>query len=497
MGRVSKWLQSLLVQPPKAGYEVAKPTRLRKLSRDNRHPDALVMQGAVPARNAARDMQRNHDIGRGALRTLVNNVVGANGIGIEPQPRRADGSIHTEYAEALRELWRDWCRMPEVSGRFSWSKCQRMAAATWLRDGEAFAQLLAGKIAFLDHGTRVPFSLELFEPDMVPLDFDDASRNIRQGIQCNAWGRATGYHVYRQNPNDVSSIKAVGDTKYISADRMLHLAAIDRIHQRRGVSEFASVMNRLADIKDYEDSERIAAKIAASLTMYVKRGSPDMYEDVGVSAERDEHGERLPRELGISPGMIIDSLEIGEEIGMIDSNRPNPNLVTFRQGQLRAAAAGFGTSYSSMSRDYSGTYSSQRQELVEQWVHYAVLADDFVGGFVRPVWEQFVAVCDLSGIAPVPKEVVRDTADNALFIAQSMPWIDPVKEAVAWETLVKAGFASEPEVHRKRGVNPKDVLDQTANFRQESARRGLKFSSNAAMDAVVPVSDKELNDGAE
>jgi len=43
---------------------------------------------------------------------------------------------------------------------------------------------------------------------------------------------------------------------------------------------------------------------------------------------------RAPTAAGaaFSPGMIIDNVAVGEEIGMIDSNRPNPNLLTFRQG---------------------------------------------------------------------------------------------------------------------------------------------------------------------
>jgi len=41
-----------------------------------------------------------------------------------------------------------------------------------------------------------------------------------------------------------------------------------------------------------------------------------------------------------------------------------------------------------------------------------------------------------------------------------MPWIDPLKEAMAWTALIDAGLASEVEVIRKRGQNPWDVLEQ-------------------------------------
>lgn len=462
-----------------AAYEAANPSRLRKFHRDTGSPNRDVSRGAVPVRVQARHLAQNHDIARGALRTLVNNIVGPSGIGIEPQPRRADGSIHAEYAAALREAWRDWGKLPEVTWAHHWPRVQRLTVRAWLLDGEAFAQTISGPTPYLDHGTRVPFSLELFEPDMIPMDYDNGN-NIRQGIERNAWGRAVAYHVHKSAPNDTWAGRTTTDLKRIDAARMLHIAAIDRIGQIRGVSEFASVITRLEDIKDYEESERVAAKIAAMLTGYVKKGNPDLYDPEG--AQKDEAGNPLPREVRFSPGMIVDSLAVGEEIGIFDSKRPNPNVVTFRQGQLRAVAAGIGASYSSISRDYNGTYSSQRQELVEQWINYATLTDEFTGQFVQPVWERFVDAANLYGIVKTPKDVVTGTADDALFIGQSMPWIDPLKEAKAWNQLTQDGFASEVEVMRKRGVNPRDVLEQIATWRTQVAEKGLLFTSNAATD---------------
>ncbi|WP_418145461.1 phage portal protein [Variovorax paradoxus] len=468
-----------------ACYEGAKPSKQRQRRMDNSSPNALAGNSAAALRAHARYLERNHDLSRGALRVLVNNVVGPSGIGVEPQPRRADGSIHTEYAASLREAWRDWQRKPEVTGKYRWALAQRLMAYTWLRDGEAFAQKLAGPVQFLQHGTRVPFSLELFEPDFVPLDYDDFARNIRQGIQSNSWGQATSYLVFKGDPRDGLFFAGQDGLKSIPAERMLHVATLDRLHQQRGVSEFASVLMRLEDLKDYEESERIAAKVAASLTAFVKRVDPE----VGYSAEnlpKDDQGNVLPRDLRMQPGMIIDSLTVGEEIGMIDSNRPNPNLVMWRSGQLRAFAAGIGASYSSVSRDYGVSYSAQRQELVEQWVHYAVLADEFVGMFVQPTWESFVQAANLSGVVKMPADVRPGSEDDALFIGQSMPWIDPVKEASAWEKLVQAGFASEVEVIRKRGANPRDVIEQVAEFRRDTADKGLVFTSNAANTPGAP-----------
>lgn len=463
-----------------ATYEGGERSRLRKFRTDTQSPNQLVSSKAADVRAQARYLERNHDIARGILRTMVNNIVGPEGVTVEFQPRRADGSIHKEHADKLTELWRDWQRKPEVTHALSWSRVQRLVARTWLRDGEAFAQRLIGPVPTLQHGTTVPFSLELLEPDMIPLDFEDAGRNIYQGIERNAWGRRVAAHVWKQNPLETTSFPTTGSLKRVSWDNMLHVALIDRIGQMRGVSEFASIITRLEDIKDYEESERVAAKIAAMLTAYVKRQAPD--GDGYVAPQPDADGNLPARELRMAPGMIIDTLAVGEEIGLIDSNRPNPNLVTFRAGQLRAAAAGVGASFSSISKQYDGTFSAQRQELVEQWVNYATLTDEFVCQWIQPVVEQFILVAHLSGQAVIPSDVKPGTHDDVLYIGQAMPWIDPMKEANAFVELAKAGFISEPEVIRRRGGNPRDTMEQQATWREMAREKGLVLSSDAAND---------------
>jgi len=330
----------------------------------------------------------------------------------------------------------------------------------------------------------VPYSLEMFEADLVPLTYDQGER-IRQGIERNAWGKPTAYYSYKGNPLEgtVPTMLGAGDLKRIPAERVIHVALRDRIGQMRGITQAASIISRLEDIKDYEDSERIAAKVAAALTAFVKKTNPEGYDP--SSTATDENGNVIPRDLRLTPGMIIDGLAVGEEIGLIDSNRPNPNVVTFRQGQLRAVAAGVGASYSSIARDYNGTYSAQRQELVEQWINYASLTDAFTGLFVQPCWNGFVQAAALSGRVPVPKDVQPGTENDALFVAQAMPWIDPMKEAEALVVLTKAGFASEVEAIRKRGGNPRDVLEQITQWRKEVKRQELILSSDAANDKGV------------
>jgi capsid protein len=108
----SAGLKRLAARNVLSQYEAANPSRTRKGRKANGSPNTSAQRGAVALRGLARHLEENHDIARGALRTLVNNVVGPTGIGIEPQPRRKDGSIHNEYAAALARLTATGSRLP-------------------------------------------------------------------------------------------------------------------------------------------------------------------------------------------------------------------------------------------------------------------------------------------------------------------------------------------------------------------------------------------------
>lgn len=458
-------------------FEAARPDRQRKGRRATGSVNDDVLRAGSTLREVARHLEQNYDLALGVLNTLVANIVGPNGIGIEPQPRNADGSINDELARQILDLYKDWQICPEVTRQHDWPSAQRLLARSWMRDGEVFSQMLAGNMTTLNHGTKVPFSLELLEADYVPFQLQSsAPATISQGIETNAWGAPVGYHVLLDDPAGGSSLS--GRTKRIPADRMLHIKNVHRIRQLRGVSVFASVLNRFDDLKDYEESERIAAKIAASMAAYIKKGAPDLYNPDGTEDD-------APRSMKFRPGMVFDDLKPGEDIGMIDTNRPNPNLETYRSGQMKAIAAGTGPTFSSIARTYDGTYSAQRQELVEGYAAYATLSSEFIGRIVRPVYERFIATAVASGVLRVPAGVVLDTVDDAAYMPPAMPWIDPRKEAEAWALLEDRAYASGPEIVRKRGGNPLETLEQQARWRREKEKQGIPH--NAAQQPAQPL----------
>lgn len=476
-------------------YEAADSNRLRKRARDAGSGNTAIAASAKPLRDYARHLERNHDLFRNAIRIILRNVVGPHGITAESQPRTSDGTVDQEFARQVDMLWRNWCKKPEVSWQHDWGSMCRLLVRRWVVDGEVLAQLVVGTGGGLNHGTLVPFSLEMLEADMLPLDFNDRARGITAGVERNAWSRPIAYHLYKRHPGEADTFQMVADTKRVLAERIRHVALRDRINQVRGVSEAASVMTRLDDLKDYEESERIAAKIAASFAAFIKKGGGEQYgQSVGVNGEALKQ-----RELRLSPGMIFDDLQPGEEIGMIDTNRPNPNLQAFRDSQLRAVAGGIGVGFSSLSKHYAGNYSAQRQELIEQAGDYAVMAYEFICQFVQPVWQTFITTAVQSGQLRLPAGMDLEGAADAMFVIPQMPWVDPTKEATAWGALVGLGVASPQEVIRFRGRNPRDILDQRQQWQDELRRRDLPMPppSNSQPPPVPDDPDDPATPGGE
>ncbi|WP_347115945.1 phage portal protein [Leclercia sp. S52] len=374
-------------------YEAVIPTRTHRAKRENRSANQLTQFGGRSLREQARWLDCNHDLVIGLLDKLEERIVGAKGIIVEPQPLMKNGAIAADVAKQIRAKWAEWSVSPDVTGQFTRPVLERLMCRTWLRDGEVFAQLVSGTGNGLSPVAEIPFWIEALEPDFVPMEKTETGQKLCQGIYLNDWGRPIKYMVYKNMPAEGMR---QGDTKDIQAESMLHLKFMRRLHQIRGNSLLAGVLMRLSALKEYEDAELTAARIAAALGMFIKKGDGQSYPEDSAQGSR---------ELNIEPGMLFDDLRPGEDIGMIKSDRPNPNLETFRNGQLRAVAAGSRGSFSSIARNYDGTYSAQRQELVESTEGYFILQDAFIAAITRPMYRAWLKMAIASGEIPVPPNV--------------------------------------------------------------------------------------------
>jgi capsid protein len=154
-------------------------------------------------------------------------------------------------------------------------------------------------------------------------------------------------------------------------------------------------------------------------------------------------------------------------------------------------------SFSSLAKNYNGTYSAQRQELVEQYGAYGVLAFEAIHQIVRPIYERFIAAALASGELVLPRGTPVATLSDALYLPPSMPWIDPGREAEAFATMEEHAYMSGPEIIRRRGANPRDVLDQQSAWLQRKREWGIPDAPGAAAAVPAPAGDANQEGNAE
>lgn len=433
-------------------YAAVEPSTYRPRRGGSASADAVMQKARQKPREFARWLDENFDLAIGVLDDLVSNIV-ANGVGIEPSVLRTDGTPHSDLNNELRKRWALFWLRPEVTREIPGPELERLTCRSWLRDGEVFVQDVMGRGTY-SYPTDIPYALEPLEADFVPFDLVDPSQGIIHGVQKDTWGRPIGYRVFKQHPGDIYGLSGTGllqtltlQTKFIPAQYMAHLKFTRRFHQTRGVTSFHGVITRMDDLKDYEESERIAARVAADLTVFISQPL-DATSNVTEDTQRGK--------FAMESGMVITG-NAGEEPHLLDPSRPNPELTNFRAAMIRMIAAGTNTRYSSIARCYDGTYSAQRQELVEGSVHYRRLFSYLAAQFYLRVWGNFVDMADLSGAIRIPSGIMRESLYTPELRPPSLPWIDPLKEMNAYGRAIEIGVKSRWQCIRDLGGDPRTV----------------------------------------
>jgi lambda family phage portal protein len=185
--------------------------------------------------------------------------------------------------------------------------------------------------------------------------------------------------------------------------------------------------------------------------------------------------------------MIFDNLLPGEKPELIGSDRPNSGLGDFRDSMLRACAAGTSTNASSISRNYDGSYSAQRQEMVEGRPAYQRMANYFIDIQMLPIWRNFVDMSITAGLVSIPANIDKASLYNPHIRGPGMPWIDPKKEMEADVLAVDNAFKSRQQVIRERGGDPVQV----------DKERAMDTAAPVKDDAAKPVKTTSEQDDAQ
>lgn len=433
-------------------YEALRPSKFRKIGRSLGDADALSARSQLSLMQMSRHLDENSDLVVSVIESLVNNVVGEKGIQIEPMPLKKDGSVDADLAKQIKSCLHKYNRCADIHFN-QMPETQRLVARSLFRDGEIFVQNLKNKVPGLIYKNDLLFVQELIESQHVP-NYGDERNNVVCGIQRNQFGQVIAYGFdAARNQSGVSSFINV---EFKPAKDILHVKLARRVGQLRGIPILASVMTRIQDLNDYENAEQVAAKMAACMVAVIKKETPDGFDP--ESLKDPDYVKALDeRTFTMKEGQVWDQLRPGESVEILQSNRPNPLGVPFRNQMVKAIAAGTCTSYSTISRNYDGNYSAQRQELIDQWQNYKVFQNILASQYLQPTYIDFVEHLLATNQIKVGPQTDKNMIDNATYIAPVMPWIDPAKETRAYGDAIALKIVPREDVIRRSGGIPDEV----------------------------------------
>ena len=460
-------------------YNAALPKdpRTKRTNKFSKQTPNQLNQGAKALYQRARYADENNPFVTAILDELCANVVGSKGIMVEPQPLDRSGNVHVEFAQEIAK-WHELHSLNQnINKEMSRSETEWLAYRTWLRDGEVFGRMYMGEHGDLEYPSTTPFAVQAFEPDFVPHHITEMEGGLIEGIKRNAFGQPKSFLIQKNSKGF--------EYAEIDANFICHLKFTRRFHQNRGVSILHSAIDLAERIESYDFTEMLGHEIAAKFAFYIKRD-----KDI---PNADSFGGGGDMTLGVANSF---ELAPGEDAGVVESNRKESASPTFRSSQQKLVSGAVGVNNSSVTRNYEGSYSSNRQELVDSHSRYKVLQREFVTNWTRPQYRHALTMAVMKGELTIPSDVDVSTVLNAIYQAPVMPWIDPAKEMDGIEKGTRLSLFSLSQTQRERNINPLSTRKEIKAEREQMKADGIISTSDPAHNLAETIQIHSNGEGA-
>lgn len=421
------------------GYDAIKNTRYRarrgydairseEIELSNFDRDKLI--------SAALEFRRNNPVIASMSRLRKADIVGR---GIIPQANTGDEALDSK----IEEEWSEFSHDPDVTGQFDMREIQQQMVDSLLFYGDCGLVVLDGKVQFID-GSRIG------NPKGQATGSE--KDNFQNGVEINEVGKPVNYSI----GNRVNG--SLRDYRLISAKDFIPFFRKIRPVQYRGIPELATILNTLQDCDEYDRIEMISAKVAASLSVAVKRQNSYEFELQNRldNSEQDEIGGLETFETG-----RFHYLEPDEDVSVISSNgRPNVDGVEWVSYLLRKVGSAVGIPLEFLLMEIGGSSFSASQGVVLQ---YQQTVESYQTDLIRAMqtlYKRWLSQKIADDSISVPSGV-----DNPFKVRWQRPafrWINRAAQVKADLDYFRVGAMSLDDITAPFGYTAEDVMIRKA-----------------------------------
>lgn len=465
----------------------------------------LPERDSLVARSA--DLLRNNGYAAGVQQHQADSVIGTGWTLVAMPNWKALGwqfEAAAEWSSEVEAKFEAWSNDPacwiDASRRRRFGALQTVAFLQWFRTGEHLSLC-----PFLPRGGRYATALQPIDPDRLSNPNgrpDDAF--LQGGVEIDRYAAPLAYHIRDAHPADWSRGLATSSWTRVPREtewgRPLVLHGF-RDHRgdglTRGAPPLASVVElfRLNDV--YGRSEAQAAILNAIFAAFIQTQSgldAELVEKM-FGAETNPDPAAQPTEIRLQ-GVRVPQLPAGTEMKFLQAARPITNFGSFIETVLRGAAAGAGTSYEQLARDFSKTnYSSARAALLESWRYICGLSGFFAATHADHIYGLWLEEAIDLGDVVLPTGVpgfyeARSAWMRCQWIGPGRGWIDPTKEAQASQMRMDTFVSTLQQECAEQGKDWRVVLHQRRIEQLEKEKLQLK-EPGPAFYGVQHASDRE------
>jgi len=410
----------------------------------------------------SRDLYRNSPVISHFVSLCQDNIVGSKGFSFKSTVPNSKGSINTKVSKQIEEAWSDFCNRKnfEVTGQYSLNDALDLMVQSLCIDGEI---LLRKR-----YQGKYNFQCQLLHAEQLIVTQHE---NYNMGILKNEDGKPLSYCITQHDPRD-------GFIKYIyePAEHIIHSFKPYMIGAPRGVPMIASVMNKVRMMEEYQKAELISARIEASAFIKYKQTQPD---DLELSQEQALQTiiPSGPKKTTIEPGMGM-VLPPGVDADYIKAEHPSTAFASFLRAMNMEIATGIGISSNSLFLDFEHTsFSSMRAAFIIERAFYLEKQQLFIEQVLGPIFESWLDCACASGALDLPPVMESyDFYKQYQFTGVPFAFADPVKEALAQETLINNRTMSRTKICADNGYTYSDILDDIKHEQELENEKGITLA---------------------
>lgn len=431
----------------------------------------------------SRDLHRNSPLAKKFVSMSVINILGADGF--KHQSKCVD-FINNEYVLddkanfIIESNYKEWQKKEncDITENLNHNEQIEVMLKSLITDGEIF-YLKIKETPTLEN--KYGFKIQILDPQRVDIKYDENLRNgnyIRNGVEIDKFGKVIAYHL-REYDAGLSSFGTYTDSKRVRLLKGDAELVFEKVfpEQLRGLPCFHAVGKFIKELEDYNDATMAAAKMGASLSVYLEKTETAKNGD--FADQEDDGSFYLKKE-----NTEILSMPPGFKVNAFQGNYPSEVYQIYTKRMIQLISSGLNVSPLFLGNDTEDVnYSTSRTILADEHENWKKKQKFMIDNILTPIFLSFLKHALLHNTLQNDYNIKLDAVrfnkyKEHKFYGRTWVEHDPTKDGESKILLEKNNLLTKTEICNQNGKDYEDILRTKAKEKELEKKYGIAVQEN-------------------